>query len=140
MAFYYFHLSNGHTTLDQDGIDLPDLPSVRKEAVRAFRELLHLGSSDALWTGDPWRVWVTDQPNTSGLTILTLELKPRDLPESHHRSCQCGVLYDRSEAIAPERQVGSFDCRLCGTTLESWNSANVPTYHLLAGPVRTPER
>ena len=140
MALHYFHLSNGHTTLDQDGTDHPDLVSVRKEAVRAFRELLHLASSDVLWTGDPWRVWVTDQPDATGRTILTLELNGRDFSESYHRSCHCGALYDRSEAIAPERQVATFECWLCGTTLERWSSTKVPTYRFLAGPVRMPDR
>lgn len=139
MALHYFHSFNGHTTLDDLGTDLPDLLSARKEAVRAFRELLLLGSSDALWTGDPWRVWVTDQSNATGRTVLALELKPLDLPEVQHRSCACGALYERSEARAPERQVAAFECRLCGMTLESWNSTSIPTYRLLAGPIRMPE-
>jgi len=75
MALHYFHFSNGHTTLDPDGTDHPDLNSVRQEAVRALREVLHLGSTDALWTSDLWKVWVTDQPNATGRTVLTLELK-----------------------------------------------------------------
>jgi hypothetical protein len=142
MALHYFHSSNGLTTLDDLGTDLPDLLSVRKEVLRALRELLVLGSSDARWIGDPWRVWVTDQPNATGRTVLALELKELDLPEIQHRSCECGALYERSEAEAkgPERQVAAFECRLCGMTLESWNSTNIPTYRILAGPIRLPER
>lgn len=74
MALHYFHFSNGHTTIDEHGTDLPNLASVRKEAVRALRELLHLGSTDALWTGDPWKVWVTDQPDGTGQSLLTLDI------------------------------------------------------------------
>jgi hypothetical protein len=74
MALHYFHMSNGHTTLDQIGTDHPDHASVRNEAVRTFRELLNLGPTESLWTGDPWKIWVTDGPNASGKTVVTLEL------------------------------------------------------------------
>jgi hypothetical protein len=60
------------------------------------------------------------------------------MSESHHRSCQCGAVYSRTEAMAPERQIASFECSLCDTTLETWNTAWVPTYQFLAGPVRLP--
>ena len=39
MALHYFHHSNGRTTLDGFGTELPDLASVRKEAIRGMREL-----------------------------------------------------------------------------------------------------
>jgi hypothetical protein len=52
MAMHYFHLSNGHTIMDQEGIDQPDLNSVRNEALRVLRELLNVGPTDKLWTGD----------------------------------------------------------------------------------------
>lgn len=60
------------------------------------------------------------------------------MSESHHRSCQCGAVYSRTEAMAPRRQIASFECSLCDTTLETWNTAWVPTYQFLAGPVRLP--
>ncbi len=77
MAMHYFHLSNGHTTLDHDGADHPDLNSIRKEALRVLRELLNLGPTDGLWGGDAWKVWVTDQPGSTGRTVLSLELNAR---------------------------------------------------------------
>jgi predicted SprT family Zn-dependent metalloprotease len=58
--------------------------------------------------------------------------------ESHHRTCQCGAVYNRTEAMAPSREIASFDCSVCGATMESWNTAWVPTYRLIAGPVRLP--
>ena len=42
--------------------------------------------------------------------------------------------------MAPERQIASFECSLCNTTLETWNSAWVPTYKFVAGPIRQPQR
>jgi len=53
-----------------------------------------------------------------------------------HRSCPCGAVYHRTEGMAPARQCSSFECAVCGQTLESWNTAWVPTYRLIAGPVR----
>ena len=60
--------------------------------------------------------------------------------ESHHRSCQCGAVYNRTESMAPGRQIASFECAVCGVTMESWNSTWVPTYRLIVGPVRHPGR
>jgi hypothetical protein len=77
MAMHYFHLSNGHTIMDQEGIDQPDLNSVRNEALRVLRKLLNVGPTDKLWTGDAWKVWVTDQPSDGGQTILTLEVNAK---------------------------------------------------------------
>jgi hypothetical protein len=75
MVLHYFHISNRHTTLDSDGTDLPDLAAVQEEALRACRELMWLGGSTSeLWSGETWKVWVTDQPDGAGPTILTLEL------------------------------------------------------------------
>jgi hypothetical protein len=37
--------------------------------------------------------------------------------------------------MAPTRQISSFECSLCGVTMESWNTAWVPSYRLIAGPV-----
>src|SRR4051794_29037938 len=71
MAMHYFHMANDHTMFDSVGTDLPDLQSVRKETLRAGREMLNLGGSEPLWAGEPWRVWVTDEPDGSGQTILT---------------------------------------------------------------------
>jgi hypothetical protein len=36
--------------------------------------------------------------------------------------------------MAPWREIDSFECILCGATLENWDSAWVPSYRLIAGP------
>ena len=77
MALHFFHFSDGHTTLDLVGTNHPELISVRKEAVRIFSELLNTALTHTLWTGEPWKVWVTDQPNGTGRTVLTLEMNAR---------------------------------------------------------------
>jgi len=40
--------------------------------------------------------------------------------------------------MAPAREISSFECAVCDATLETWNTAWVPTYRFLAGPVRMP--
>ena len=62
------------------------------------------------------------------------------MPETHHRTCTCGAVYNRSESIAPSRQISSFECAICGVTMESWNTAWVPSYRLVAGPVKPEEQ
>jgi hypothetical protein len=41
--------------------------------------------------------------------------------------------------MAPGRQISSFECKLCDATLETWNSAWIPAYRLIAEPVKTSE-
>ena len=50
-----------------------------------------------------------------------------------HRTCTCGAVYARSEALAIHgREIGSFQCSVCDKTLETWNSEWVPAYKFLA--------
>ncbi len=44
-----------------------------------------------------------------------------------HRKCPCGAIYRRTHVMASRREVDSFECSVCGETLESWNSAWVPS-------------
>jgi hypothetical protein len=53
-----------------------------------------------------------------------------------HRSCKCGAVYRRTHRVASSREMDSFECILCGETMESWNSAWVPTYQLIIEPAR----
>jgi hypothetical protein len=57
----------------------------------------------------------------------------------HHRSCKCGAVYDRSEHMVAEREISSFECAVCGATIENWNSAWVPRYRFIACPARDAE-
>lgn len=52
-------------------------------------------------------------------------------------TCQCGAVYERTEAKLIFRDKDSFQCR-CGTTLESWNGSRIPVFHLVAAPDPTP--
>jgi hypothetical protein len=55
-----------------------------------------------------------------------------------HRTCKCGAVYDRSEHIAEAREISSFECAVCGETIENWNSAWVPRYRFIACPAGMP--
>ena len=57
------------------------------------------------------------------------------MSESGHRSCKRGAVYRRTESMAPARQIDSYECAVCGSTLESWNTAWVPAFRLITGPV-----
>jgi stage III sporulation protein SpoIIIAA len=58
---------------------------------------------------------------------------------SGHRTCVCGAVYRRTESLSATREVDSFACAVCGAIMESWNTAWVPAYRLVAGPVKKPE-
>jgi hypothetical protein len=70
----YVHLQNGVTSLDNDGIDLPDMMATRAEAVRTIAAVLLEDNVDSFWNGHPIRLWITDGPNGSGETVLALNV------------------------------------------------------------------
>jgi hypothetical protein len=53
---------------------LRDIAAAQKEALRASADILKAGAraTATLWTGTPWRMWVTDKPNGEGNTFFTL--------------------------------------------------------------------
>jgi hypothetical protein len=52
-----------------------------------------------------------------------------------NRTCKCGAVYQRTEAMAKSREFNSFECAVCGETMETWHSAWVPRYQLVARPI-----
>jgi hypothetical protein len=70
----YFHFQNGHTSLDHDGVNLPDLAAARAEAVETIATILHEDSVDTLWNGQPLRLWVTEGPGGTGKTLFALRV------------------------------------------------------------------
>jgi hypothetical protein len=79
MSRYYFHFLNGQTLLDDDGTELTDLRAVRREALRASRELILTDDgTNEFWAGEPSKLWITDGPNASGKTVLMIELCVRE--------------------------------------------------------------
>jgi hypothetical protein len=70
----YFHLQNGVTTLDCDGVDLPDMAAVQTEAAETVASALREDAMDMLWNGEPLRLWVTDEPRGAGKTLVALRV------------------------------------------------------------------
>jgi hypothetical protein len=78
LALYYFNLKDGHTLLDNDGTEFVDLKAARHEALRFSGEVLKDSAGESLWAGEPWELWVTDQPNGKGKTFFTLHFSAVD--------------------------------------------------------------
>lgn len=68
---YFFHTHNGETVLDHRGLEFPDFRAARDEAIRTCGEMLRQIPS-AINNGDPFQLWVTDQPEGKGKKLLTL--------------------------------------------------------------------
>jgi hypothetical protein len=73
MPRFYFNVQDGHTSLDDEGQELASLAEARRLAIVHSGEILRDGGSDGLWTGEPWRMWVTDEPAGGGKTLFTLK-------------------------------------------------------------------
>jgi hypothetical protein len=69
---YFFHVRDGHETLDAVGVELRDRAAVKKEALQSSIELLGGMRGSNFWNGESWTLWVTDEPMGAGKTLLTL--------------------------------------------------------------------
>jgi hypothetical protein len=74
---YFFNIKDGATILDEQGIEFDNIQEVKDEAVRSSADLLKGLHSEYFWSGEPWLLWVTDQPNGAGKTVLTLTFSSR---------------------------------------------------------------
>jgi hypothetical protein len=74
---YYFNIKDGKTMLDEEGMELDSMDAVRDEAVQSSADMLKGLHGEQFWTGEPWLLWVTDQPNGGGNTLLTLTFSSR---------------------------------------------------------------
>jgi len=74
MPVFYFHLQNGTTKIDHDGIELPDLSAARDEAAGTIAAILREDDMNSLWNGESLRLWVTEAPHDSGQTLLELQI------------------------------------------------------------------
>lgn len=49
-------------------------------------------------------------------------------------SCECGALYERTEEKLTYRDIDTFECRFCGSTLERWSGSRIPVFRLVKEP------
>ena len=80
MPRYHYHVRDGALDTDVDGVELPNLAAVRREAVM-FAAQCMLDKPIAVWDGNAWTVEVTDE---TGLVLYTLSVsaKPRSIRRS----------------------------------------------------------
>jgi hypothetical protein len=74
---YYFNVKDGTTMLDEEGVEFNDMEAVKSEAIQSSVDMLKGLQGEHFWTGDPWLLWVTDEPNGGGSTLLTLTFSSR---------------------------------------------------------------
>jgi hypothetical protein len=70
MKRYFLNFTNGAEYLDQEGTELASLDEARAQAAIFCAEALR-DADRAFWSGEPWRVWVTDE---HGATVCTINL------------------------------------------------------------------
>lgn len=69
MPRYHFNIHDGHSEIDRDGTELPDIQTARSEALQLAGTII----SDAgrrVEFGEDWRVEVTDD---SGLVLFRMD-------------------------------------------------------------------
>ena len=49
-------------------------------------------------------------------------------------ACACGAKYERAEANLPIKDIGIFECEVCGDVVERWHGRIVPTFKLVQRP------
>jgi hypothetical protein len=59
---YYFNVKDGTTIHDEEGMELDSLAAVKEEALRSSSDMLKGLQGEHFWTGEPWLLWVSDQP------------------------------------------------------------------------------
>jgi len=68
MPRYFFHVENGESHADAEGMELTGLDSAREHAVGYFAELLR-DAARTFWENGDWVMRVTDE---KGLVFFTL--------------------------------------------------------------------
>jgi hypothetical protein len=77
MPRYFFNTQHGETMLDDEGVELADMRAVRIEAIQSSGEMLKEMDGNRFWSGESWKLWVTDRPDGGGNTVLRLEFSSR---------------------------------------------------------------
>jgi hypothetical protein len=78
MPRYYFHIEDDLTHIDRVGVELSNLQAARDEAVSAAGEILRNGEAKALWSGKPWRMWVTQSPFANEKPLFVLRFSAEE--------------------------------------------------------------
>jgi uncharacterized protein DUF6894 len=74
---YYFNIHDGESRFDDEGTEFVDFTEVRAQAIQTTVDLLKDIQGPRFWSGEPWRLWVTDQPQGGGNIFFTLIFSAR---------------------------------------------------------------
>ncbi|WP_068017104.1 DUF6894 family protein [Rhodoplanes sp. Z2-YC6860] len=74
---YYFNIDDGELAFDEEGMEFTDFDMVKAEALQAAGDALKELENTAIWSGKTLKIWVTDQPQGGGNTLLTLLVNAR---------------------------------------------------------------
>lgn len=69
MPRYYFHIHDGRSIIDVDGVVLPDTGEARRKAIRLSGQYFE-NEADLVSLGEEWRMEVTDE---HGLILFRLD-------------------------------------------------------------------
>jgi hypothetical protein len=75
MSLFFFHIQDGQTYHDDAGQDLESIQEAKQVALDISRDVFGSLRGPHFWSGVPWKLWVTNQPNGGGITLLTLTFK-----------------------------------------------------------------
>ena len=80
MPRFYFNVDDDRTTLDQEGTELPDIETARREAVTVAAEVLRDGSGKVVWGESPGACGLLTSPTVEAI-----------------RCSRCGFLLPRAD-------------------------------------------
>lgn len=76
MPRYYFHVEDGRSYPDEEGVELADIDAARINATRMFGAML-CDDPTTFWNGDEWTLKVTDE---EGLVLFCVHFVAIDSP------------------------------------------------------------
>lgn len=75
MPRYFFNIHDGQHYQDLTGVDLADLPAVRRMAMRACTEFM-MERDELFWTGETWTLNVIDERGHAVLRLTFAVSQP----------------------------------------------------------------
>jgi hypothetical protein len=73
MPRYFFHIHDGHSVLDDVGLDLPDILAARSAAIELSREILKHDVMEPFLHHLCWQVEISDSPELGGRSLFVLQ-------------------------------------------------------------------
>ena len=80
MPRYFFHITDGHTSPDEEGTVLPDIYTAQEQAIRMAGELLREMHA-RFWNGTEWTLEVADE---EGKILFVLRFSAEESPAASH--------------------------------------------------------